>query len=97
MTNELLDLLIQSLQEYADSGVYDPWFLSDGSTVQPLDVLKELRVYRRALDAIADYGEKVAQAVEAACQAQLQAETPAAVRATPMSRPASPETPYSPF
>lgn len=44
----ILDVLIQSLQEYKDRGVTDPWVLSDGSTVEPLDVLIEYRNLRES-------------------------------------------------
>lgn len=46
MTDEQLDTLIAGLQEYADDGVIDPWVLDDGSVIQPLDALKELKTYR---------------------------------------------------
>lgn len=49
ISEEHLDILIAGLQEYADKGVYDPWVLEvEGKKViiQPLDVLKELKVAR---------------------------------------------------
>lgn len=45
-----LDLLIAGLRQYARAGVRDPWLLSDGRVIEPLDVLCELRALRRALD-----------------------------------------------
>ena len=46
ISDENLTILIDGLQEYKDKGVVDPWVLSDGSIVEPLDVLKELREAR---------------------------------------------------
>lgn len=42
VTNEDLLTLIEGLEEYKSKGVIDPWVLSDGSIIEPLDVLKEL-------------------------------------------------------
>lgn len=46
VSDEDLDILIESLQEFADKNVYDPWLLSDGRIIQPLDILKELKELR---------------------------------------------------
>ena len=51
VSNEILIGLIESLQEYKDKGVVDPWVLSDGSIIEPLDVLIELRELRLELEA----------------------------------------------
>lgn len=41
-----LDALIEGLKEYKRRGVVDPWVLSDGTTIEPLDALEELRELR---------------------------------------------------
>ena len=41
-----LNDLIEGLTEYRDNGVVDPWVLSDGTIIQPLDVLIELKKLR---------------------------------------------------
>lgn len=46
VSDQNLDILITALDAYAHQGVYDPWYLSNGDVVQPLDVLKELRAAR---------------------------------------------------
>jgi hypothetical protein len=43
INEETLALLITALEEYKDDGVYDPWVLSDGRHIQPLDALYDLR------------------------------------------------------
>ena len=46
ISNDQLDTLIESLTVYQRQGVIDPWVLSDGSIIEPLDVLWELRAFR---------------------------------------------------
>ena len=46
ISNEDLEILIAGLEEYKKSGVHDPWVLSDGREIEPLDVLKELLEFR---------------------------------------------------
>ena len=46
ISNEELDILIESLMVYKAQGVNDPWLLSDGTVIEPLDVLWELRAFR---------------------------------------------------
>jgi len=41
-----LNVLIRSLQEYKAQGVSDPWVLSDGTKIEPLDALLELKELR---------------------------------------------------
>ena len=41
-----LNNLIRGLKGYKEKGVIDPWLMSDGTTIEPLDVLRELRVIR---------------------------------------------------
>ena len=48
ISNEALTTLIDGLTEYRVKGIIDPWVLSDGTTIDPLDVLVELRAYRTA-------------------------------------------------
>lgn len=43
VSDEMLALLIASLEQYRDEGVWDPWILVDGRTVDPLDALLDLR------------------------------------------------------
>ena len=50
ISDEQLELLICSLEEYKKQGVYDPWIVSDGTVIQPLDVLKDLRDARETID-----------------------------------------------
>lgn len=52
ITNENLDILIEGLQKYADKGVVDPWYLSNGDIIQPLEALKELKELRSREDAV---------------------------------------------
>lgn len=47
ISDDQLDTLIEGLQVYAKKNVYDPWYLIDGSIVQPLDALLELRSLRK--------------------------------------------------
>jgi hypothetical protein len=47
VNNENLDILIEGLSEYKKKGVIDPWVLDDGTTIEPLDVLIELRELRK--------------------------------------------------
>ncbi len=41
-----LDLLIHKLQAHEYKGVSYPWLLADNTTIDPLDVLNELRMLR---------------------------------------------------
>lgn len=43
-----LNLLIQCLQDYKKRGVTDPWVLDDGTEIEPLSVLTELKALRNA-------------------------------------------------
>jgi hypothetical protein len=53
VSDQQLALLIESLEAYAKDGVFDPWVLSNGEIIQPLDVLKELAAERaRAAEAM---------------------------------------------
>ncbi len=47
---QLYDLII-GLEKYKENGVVDPWILGDGTLIEPLDVLKELRELRISLEA----------------------------------------------
>jgi len=49
ISNDNLDLLIDGLLSYKQKGVNDPWVFSDGTKVEPLDVLIELRVLREKI------------------------------------------------
>lgn len=42
-----LETLIAGLEEYKNAGVVDPWILSDGTKVEPLEILKELLWWRK--------------------------------------------------
>lgn len=42
-----LTLLILGLRAYKEAGVIDPWVLSDGTVIEPLDILVELRSFRQ--------------------------------------------------
>lgn len=44
-----LATLIAGLQAYKDKGVSDPWVLSNGTEIEPLDVLRELQDLRGRL------------------------------------------------
>lgn len=46
VSDEHLRILIESLTEYKLKGVVDPWVLSDGTIIEPLDVLIELQERR---------------------------------------------------
>ena len=46
LSNKDLDILIEGLQEYKNQGVIDPWVLSDGTKIEPLDILIELKELR---------------------------------------------------
>lgn len=50
ISDENLEKLIKGLQDYKDEGVVDPWILRDGTIIEPLDVLKELRELRLIVD-----------------------------------------------
>jgi len=47
ISQENLDVLIAGLEECKAKGISDPWLLSDGTTIEPLDVLKELDELRQ--------------------------------------------------
>lgn len=49
LTDENLSALIQGLEDYRNAGVYDPWILDNGTSIDPLEVLYELRSFRKAL------------------------------------------------
>ena len=49
VTDYNLDDLIYGLKGYKANGVVDPWLLSDGTIIEPLDVLIELRELRKKL------------------------------------------------
>lgn len=46
ISQEHLAVLIQSLEDYKGKGIIDPWVLNDGTIIEPLDVLKELKLRR---------------------------------------------------
>lgn len=48
VSDEKLDVLISGLQKFKARGVVDPWVLSDGTVVEPLDILIELKELRNA-------------------------------------------------
>lgn len=48
ITDATLSDMIDSLQAYKDKGVVDPWYLSDGRIVEPLDILRELQEFRKS-------------------------------------------------
>ncbi len=41
-----LAILIDCLQDYKKLGVEDPWILNDGTKIEPLDILIELKHLR---------------------------------------------------
>lgn len=45
--DKALDDLIYGLKGYKANGIVDPWVLSDGTIIEPLDVLIELRELRK--------------------------------------------------
>lgn len=49
LTNENLSHLIKGLKEYKSKGLADPWILSDGTIIEPLDVCIELQKLRQNL------------------------------------------------
>ena len=51
-----LDALIEGLTEYRDKGVRDPWVLSDGTIIEPLDVIKELKELRSNINDLSGLG-----------------------------------------
>lgn len=59
VSDQALATLIASLEQYKAEGVIDPWLLSDGTVIEPLDVLTDLRHQRskmaRLLAAIAEH------------------------------------------
>ena len=42
VSNKKLHILLEGLQQHKDAGIKDPWVLSDGTKIEPLDVLKDL-------------------------------------------------------
>lgn len=46
ITDENLQILIEGLTEYKDDGIENPWVLSNGEVIEPLDVLFELEKLR---------------------------------------------------
>jgi len=49
ISNKNLDELILGLKEYKVLGVKDPWIFSDGTVIEPLSVLLELKKLRTNL------------------------------------------------
>jgi len=49
ISDEILNILIEGLQEYKKEGVNDPWILEGGIRIEPLDVLIELRELRKKI------------------------------------------------
>lgn len=49
ISDKILSDLIYALKGYKANGIYDPWLMSDGTIVEPLDVLIELQEFRRLL------------------------------------------------
>jgi len=47
LTDENLQILIDGLTLYKANGVVDPWVLKDGTIIEPLDVLLELKQLRK--------------------------------------------------
>ena len=46
ISNKHLDILIKGLTQYKKEGIRDPWVLDDGTTIEPLDALVELKAFR---------------------------------------------------
>ena len=46
ISTEALTILIEGLEGYKQRGIIDPWVLGDGTMIEPLAVLQELRQYR---------------------------------------------------
>lgn len=46
VSDENLDILIAGLTDYRLEGIVDPWVLSNGMVIDPLDVLTELKELR---------------------------------------------------
>ena len=42
-----LKVLINGLQAYKDNGIVDPWIMSDGTIIDPLEILLELKELRK--------------------------------------------------
>lgn len=47
ISDEHLAILIEGLRDYKARGVVDPWVLEDGSIIEPLEALEELRELRK--------------------------------------------------
>lgn len=47
ISSQDLNTLIEGLEECQANGVVDPWLLSNGTVIQPLDLLRELRALRQ--------------------------------------------------
>lgn len=47
VSDKNLAILIEGLQEYKKDGVIDPWVLGDGTIIEPLNILIELKELRR--------------------------------------------------
>jgi hypothetical protein len=47
ISDESLKILIEGLETYKANGTIDPWVLSDGTLIEPLDALKELQEWRK--------------------------------------------------
>ena len=43
---DVLNAMIKSLEECQKQGVKGPWYLSDGTSIEPIEVLRELRQLR---------------------------------------------------
>ena len=46
ISDKHLNILIEGLTQYKKEGIWDPWVLEDGTTIEPLDVLVELKEFR---------------------------------------------------
>ena len=49
ISDKVLADLIYALKGYKANGINDPWLLSDGSIVEPLDTLVELQQLRKRI------------------------------------------------
>lgn len=50
VSHQDLDTLIEGLEDCKRRGIIDPWMLSDGTTIEPLEVLKELKELRKQIE-----------------------------------------------
>lgn len=65
ISNENLNILIESLEDYKRRGVVDPWILNTGEVIEPLDALIELRNARATISKWeAEFGIGVADLYE---------------------------------